>query len=234
MKLTVIIPVFNEENTISELVDKVKNARLSKKLDKEIIVVDDGSLDKTAKILRKIKGIRYFSHKKNQGKGAAIKTGMKKARGEIVLIQDADLEYNPDDFKKLIEPILKRESDVVYGSRFRNLRLTLFGKNRTPMPLHYLGNKFLTFLTNLLYQANLTDMETCYKVFKKDVINADEIMADRFNFEPEFTAKILKKGIKIHEVPITVIPRSYNEGKKITWKDGLIAVKVLLRERFSK
>ena len=234
MKLTVIIPVFNEENTISELIEKVKLAKLPEYLSREIIVVDDGSGDRTAKKIKKISGVRFFAHKKNYGKGAAIKTAMSKARGDIVLIQDADLEYNPDDFKKLIEPILKRESDVVYGSRFRNLRLTLFGKNRTPMPLHYLGNKFLTFLTNLLYQANLTDMETCYKVFKKDMINADEIMADRFNFEPEFTAKILKRGIKIHEVPITVIPRSYNEGKKITWKDGLIAVKVLLRERFSK
>ena len=234
MKLTVIIPVFNEENTISELIEKVKLAKLPEYLSREIIVVDDGSGDRTAKKIKKISGVRFFAHKKNYGKGAAIKTAMSKARGDIVLIQDADLEYDPSDYKRLIAPILKKEAEVVYGSRFKNLKFALVGKNKTPLPFHFVGNKVLTALTNLLYGSKLTDMETCYKVFKKVIVSPEEIKADRFDFEPEFTAKVLKKGIKIVEVPITVSPRSYSEGKKITWRDCLIAIKVLLRESFGK
>lgn len=231
-KLSVIIPVYNEEATIREILKRVRNVKLRSRLVKEIIVIDDSSKDKSLEILKNIKGIKLFRHKVNKGKGAAVRTGMLEAKGDILLIQDADLEYNPKDYNKLILPILKGKTKVVYGTRLKNYPFKLFGSGRTPLFTHYLGNKFLTLVTNFFYGEGLTDMETCYKVFTRDVIDGMILNSNRFEFEPEFTAKILKRGYKIHEVPIRVKPRGYDEGKKITWKDGFIAVWTLIKYRF--
>jgi len=232
MKLSIIIPVYNEESTVEEILRRVKKAPLPKGISKEIIVVDDKSSDKSLSILRKIDGIKLITHSVNRGKGRAIRTGIFKASGEIFVIQDADLEYDPDDYRKLIDPIISGKAQVVYGNRFKNYPLTLFGKRRTPLISHYLGNKFLTLVTNLLYTNAVTDMETGYKVIKRDVLNGITIKSVGFDFEPEITAKILKKGFKIYEVPIKVKPRGYEEGKKITWRDGLVALWTLIKYRF--
>lgn len=195
MKLSIIIPVYNKEKTIEEIIRKVKEVSLPKGIRKEIIVVDDGSTDKTPRILKKIEGINIFGHRIdnriNKGKGAAVRTRIKKATAEIILIQDADLEYNPEDYKRLITPIIQKEALVVYGSRLKNMSFKLFGKNKTPMPTHYLGNKFLTAITNFLYGADLTDMETGYKVFIRKLLDGIELISDRFEIEPEITAKVL-------------------------------------------
>lgn len=228
MKLSVIIPVFNEEKTVREIIRKVKKV----KFQKEIIVIDDGSTDKTPKILQGIRNIQVFSHKTNLGKGAAVRTGIKKAIGDIILIQDADLEYNPKDYERLIKPIADGKAKVVYGSRLKNYPLVLLGKGKTPMPLHLIANRVLTLLTNILYRSELTDMETCYKVFTKAVAREIELFSNGFEIEPELTAKILKKGYKIYEVPIKVKPRGYKDGKKINWKDGVRAVYYLFYFRF--
>ncbi|OGM20584.1 glycosyl transferase [Candidatus Woesebacteria bacterium RIFCSPHIGHO2_01_FULL_38_26b] len=233
MKLSIIIPVYNEEKTIEVLVKRVKSAKLPKNLSKEIIVIDDASSDKTASILSLIKGIEVMKHKNNMGKGFAVRTGLKHARGDIILIQDADLEYNPDDYGKLIFPIILGKAKVVYGSRLKNYPLKLFGKKRTPLLTHFLGNKLLTLVTNILYGDGVTDMETCYKVMSRGVLDGIKLNAERFDFEPEITAKILKSGFQIHEIPIRVNPRGYDEGKKISWKDGFIAVWTLIKYKFT-
>lgn len=238
MKLTIIIPVYNEEKTIFEIIRQVKLVKLAEGLEKEIIVVDDASTDNSkfkiqgAKSKLKIKNLKLIEHKVNQGKGAAVVTGIKEATGDIILIQDADLEYDPQDYPRLLKPILDGKTKVVYGSRLKNYPLRITGKNKTPLISHFLGNQLLTFITNLLYGNGLTDMETCYKVFKREVVKGIKVKAKRFDFEPELTAKLLKKGIKIYEVPIKVKPRGYEEGKKITWKDGFIAVWTLVKYRF--
>jgi dolichol-phosphate mannosyltransferase len=233
MKLSIIIPVYNEEKTIEEILRQVSAVKLPG-VDREIIVVDDSSNDKSKEKIQNIqlKGIKLIIHKENQGKGAAVVTGIKKSKGDIILIQDADLEYDPNDYPKLLKPIMSGKAEVVYGSRLKNYPLRFTGKKKTPLITHYLGNRFLTFITNVLYGNDLSDMETCYKVFRREVVKGIEIKAKRFDFEPEFTAKIMKRGIKIHEVPIKVKPRGYDEGKKITWKDGFIAVWTLLKYRF--
>ncbi len=237
IKLSIIIPVYNEERTIREVLRKVNSVKIPN-FEKEIIVVDDASKDfslkeiKDAKVKYKIKNLKILRHKKNMGKGASIKSGLKKAMGDVVLIQDADLEYDPKYYKKLLKPILKKKASVVYGSRLKNYPLKLFGKNKTPLIMHFLGNKFLTFVTNMLYGESTTDMETGYKVFKKSILKEIEIKSKRFDFEAEVTAKILKKGYKIYEVPIKIKPRGYNEGKKITWKDGIWALFTLIKYRF--
>lgn len=231
-RLSIIIPVYNEESTIKEVLKRVKNVKLRGGLAKEIIVVDDSSKDKSLEIIKSIKGIKILRHKINKGKGAAVKTGMVYCTGEIIIVQDADLEYNPKDFNKLIRPIHRGEAKVVYGTRLRNYPLKIFGVRKTPLLLHYFGNKFLTLATNILYGEWLTDMETCYKVFTSEVIDGMKINSSRFEFEPELTAKILKRGYKIHEIPIKVKPRGYEEGKKITWRDGFIALWTLIKYRF--
>ena len=222
MKLSVVIPVYNEKNTIKDLIRKVDSV-IS---DKEIIIVDDYSTDGTREILKSLEDnnrYRIFFHDKNMGKGAALRTGFKYVSGDIVIIQDADLEYDPREYEKLITPIIEGNADVVFGSRF------LAGPHRVLLFWHYLGNKFLTTLSNIFTNLNLTDMETCYKVFKKEVLNGINLKSNRFGFEPEFTVKIAKRRYRIYEVPISYFGRDYSEGKKITWKDGIIAIWCIIR-----
>lgn len=232
MRLSIIIPVFNEQSTIKEIIKRVKKVKLPKKVTKEIVVVNDASTDGTLEILKQIKNIKVVNHKINLGKGAAIKTGLKNSFGEIIIIQDADLEYDPNYFPHLLKPILERKTKVVYGTRLKNYPLRIFGKRRTPLVAHYLGNKLLSFFTNLIYHNGLTDMETGYKVFNRSILKGIKLNSRRFDFEPEITAKILKRGLEIYEVPIKVNPRGYDDGKKITWKDGLVALITLIKYRF--
>lgn len=233
MKLSVIIPVYNEQKTVEEIVTKVLVAKLPRGVTKEVIVVNDASTDKTDIKLRKFsKQIKLQSHGYNRGKGAAIKTGLDLATGDYIIIQDADLEYSPDDYGLLLKPVLSDGALVVYGSRLKELRFILFGPNRTPLPFHYIANRLLTLLTNIIYGDSVTDMETCYKLIQRDLANSLRLRAERFDFEPEITGKILKRGIRIVEVPIKVKPRGYAEGKKIGWKDGIAAIFTLIKYRF--
>ncbi len=235
MILSILIPVFNEEKTILELVRQVQQVKLPKKYSKEIVIVDDGSTDLTwskLSFFKSNKKIRVYRHEKNRGKGAAIRTALKHSVGEIILVQDADLEYDPQQYIKLLKPMDNKKVLVVYGTRLKSYPVSLFGPKRTPLVTHYFGNKLLTSITNLLYGVHLTDMETCYKLIRKSVFDKISIESNRFEFEPEITAKILKRGIKIYEIPIHVNPRGYNEGKKISWIDGIAALKTLLRYRF--
>ncbi|MBW2976426.1 glycosyltransferase family 2 protein [Candidatus Woesearchaeota archaeon] len=229
MKLSVIIPVYNEEKTIRKVIAKVRRVKLGD-IKKEIIIVDDFSSDNTRKILSELKGknIKIFFHKKNQGKGAAIRTGLKYSTGDLILIQDADLEYNPEDYPQLLKPIIEKKAKVVYGSRLKTIKMNLENMYK----LHYFGNMFLTVMTNILYGTKISDMETCYKLFRKEVIKGMRLRARRFDFEPEITAKILKKGYKIKEVPISFAARKFDEGKKITWVDGIKALYYLIKYRF--
>jgi len=225
MKLTVIIPIYNEVNTLREILKRVEATQLAF----EILLVDDGSVDGTREILNDLDGqciFRVILHEKNQGKGAAVRTGIQNARGDIILIQDADLEYDPRDYPKLLKPLEEGLADVVYGSRF------LGAPRRVAMFWNMVANKLLTLMTNILYNTILTDMETGYKVFRREVIADIPLHACRFNFEPEFTAKILKRGVRIFEVPITFNPRDYGEGKKIGIMDAFEAVWTLLKYRF--
>ena len=221
--LSIIIPVYNEEKTISEILKRVEAVDLGD-IKKEIIIVDDFSTDGSRKIIGKLKNkYKIIFHDKNMGKGAAVRNGIKEARGDFVLIQDADLEYDPEEYIKLLNPILEKKADVVYGSR-------LLGQNKTSHFFYYFGNKFVTFATNLLFNSSLTDMETCYKMFRRDVIKNLSLTANRFDIEPEITAKVLKK-YKIIEVPISYSGRSFKDGKKISWKDGIMAVYTLVKYR---
>ena len=235
MKLSVIIPVFNEEKTI----EKIVNLVLTEKTPKEIIIVDDGSTDKTwdlvqSAILRLRSGqeSKIFKQPKNMGKGAAVRRGIENAIGDVLVIQDADLEYDPSDYQRLLEPIVAGETEVVFGSRLKDLKFRISGKSKTPLPLHYLMNRFLSFLTNVLYGSHLTDMETCYKMMTKKVYKNLDLVSNGFEIEPEITAKVLKKGFKILEVPIRTKPRTYEEGKKIKAEDAVWAVFTLVRYRF--
>lgn len=225
MNLTVIIPVYNEIGNIEEILKRVKATKKAS----EIIVVDDGSQDGTRDILSALDGkqkVRVILHEKNQGKGAAVRTGLDAARGEILLIQDADLEYDPRDYPTLLKPLEEGIADVVYGSRF------LGGPRRVAMFWHMVANKMLTFMTNILYNTILSDMETGYKVFRRKVVEGMRLRSKRFDFEPEFTAKVLKRHYRIYEVPISFNPRDYSQGKKIKLKDAFEAVWTLLKYRF--
>lgn len=228
MKLSVVMPVCNEKNTIHEIIARV--LKVDTGLEKELVIVDDFSTDGTRDILGQLDNprIKVFFHPKNMGKGAALRTGFSQAQGDIVLIQDADLEYDPREYPKLLEPLLDGRADVVYGSRF------LGGPHRVLFFWHYVANKMLTGFANLLSNLNLTDMETCYKVFKKDVLSRIRLKSDRFGFEPEVTIKVAKLKCRVYEVPISYSGRDYSEGKKIGWKDGLAAIYHLLRYKFFK
>jgi glycosyltransferase involved in cell wall biosynthesis len=229
-KLSILIPVFNEAKWILPVLEMVSGADACG-LEKELIVVDDGSTDGTREILASLDSEKYsariFFHEKNQGKGAALRTGQGHASGDIIMIQDADLEYSPKEYPELLRPILEGRADVVYGSRLSGGKIT-----RAFKFTHLLGNKFLSLLTNVLYNSTLTDMETCYKVFKSEVFKKVKIRSNRFEFEPEITAKVLKQGVRIYELPISYYGRDYAEGKKITWRDGFSAIFALIRYRF--
>ena len=247
MKLSIIIPVFNEEKTILKLLEQVEKVKIPN-IEKEIIVVDDGSTDATASKIsnfksraagkafgdaRQISDLKIFHHKKNLGKGAAVRTGIRNSTGDYIIIQDADLEYNPLQIKNLARPILDGKAKVVYGTRLNRLPNLKRDEKNILFLLHYLGNRFLSLVTSLLYGQWITDMETCYKLFPKKAVEEMKLSAKRFDFEPEITAKLLKKGYKILEVPITTKPRGYNEGKKLnTIKDGSIALWTLFKYRF--
>ncbi len=224
-KLSVIVPVFNERNTVAEIVRRMRLVDLP--MDREFVLVDDGSDDGTRPVLDQLRDstVKVVLHQHNQGKGAAIRTGLQHATGDLVLIQDADLEYDPDDWPKLIAPMLKGKAEVVYGSRFT-------GERRNMLFLHWIGNRLLSFVTNLLYNTTLSDMETCYKLFDRRVLDRITIQSDRFDFEPEITAKVLRQGVRIYEVPISYAGREFHEGKKITWRDGFSALFALVKYRF--
>jgi glycosyltransferase involved in cell wall biosynthesis len=227
MKLSVIIPVYNEVQTVREILDRVRRVQI----DKEIVVVDDFSTDGTrdllARIEQQIPEVRVLFHERNMGKGRALRSGFAAARGDYVIVQDADLEYDPDDYPKLLRPLDKGLADVVYGSRFLSTE-----EHRVLYFWHSLGNKFLTLLSNMATDLNLTDMETCYKVFRRELIQSIELEEDRFGFEPEVTCKVAKTGARVYEVGIAYHGRTYEEGKKIGMKDGFRALWCILKYRF--
>jgi glycosyltransferase involved in cell wall biosynthesis len=226
-KLSVIVPVFNERNTLVEIVRRMRTVELPDGIELEIVVIDDGSTDGTRDVLRQLgdSTVRVVTHRTNQGKGAAVRTGFTHASGDYVLIQDADLEYDPDDWPRLLNPVLRGKARVVYGSRFT-------GERRNMLFLHWVGNRFLSLATNVLYNTTLSDMETCYKLIDRELLADIELKSERFDIEPEITAKLLKHGVRIYEVPISYTGREFAEGKKITWRDGVIALYTLIKYRF--
>jgi glycosyltransferase involved in cell wall biosynthesis len=242
MRLSVVVPVYNEVDTIAEILRRVRAVDLTVpvgfgaeagsvvEFELEIVVVDDGSTDGSRELLQQLNQdaqTNVFWHEQNQGKGAAVRTGLEHATGEIMLIQDADLEYDPRDYPALLQPILENRSEVVYGSRFRG------GPTKAMFFWHMVGNHFLTLVTNVLYDSILSDMETCYKVFTREVSEQLDLKASGWGFDPEITAQILKLGYRIYEVPITYTGREFEEGKKIGWRDGLTVLWTLLKYRFT-
>jgi len=229
MKLSVVIPVYNEAKTMDRIIEKVVSVKLN--MESELVLVDDCSSDGTREMLRSLQekhpDWKFVFHDKNQGKGAALRDGFKNATGDIILVQDADLEYDPGDYPALLKPILDGHADVVFGSRFAG-----GGTHRVVYFWHYLGNRFLTTLSNMMTDLNLTDMEVCYKVFKREVLKNIELRENRFGFEPEITAKVARGGWKVYEVPISYYGRNYSEGKKITWRDGFRALWCIIKYRF--
>ena len=231
MKLSIVVPVYNEVHTLEELVRRVLAVDVG--MEKELILVDDASTDGTPELFDRIRAehpdqhIEVLMHAKNRGKGAALRTGFDKAAGDIILVQDADLEYDPRDYPKLLTPILEGRADVVFGSRFVGS-----DAHRVLFFWHMLGNKMLTLLSNMLTNLNLTDMEVCYKVFRAEILREFTLKSDRFEFEPEFTAKVAKAGCRVYEVGIRYAGRDYSEGKKITWLDGVKAIFAIVRYRF--
>lgn len=223
MKLSIIIPAYNEERYILEILKKVKNVDFG--LEKEVIVVNDASKDKTGEILNSVEDLKVFTHSKNKGKGAALRTGFANATGDIIAIQDADLEYNPEDLKALVHLVADGDAEVVYGSR-------MTGKNPIGHIAYYLGNQLISGVTRILYGVKLTDVETCYKVFTKNVLTKLNLSENDFGFEVEFTAQVLRGGFKVRELSISYAPRKFNEGKKISWVDGIKAVWLLFKYKF--
>ncbi len=227
-KLSVVIPAYNERHTVENLLNRVAGAPLPDDLELEMVVVDDGSSDGTRDLLRELEKkadppFQLVEHPHNRGKGAALRTGFEHATGDIILVQDADLEYNPRDYPVLLQPLLEDEADVVYGSRF------LGGPHRVLFFWHYVGNRVLTMMSNMFTDLNLSDMETCYKVFRSDVLKGLKLYSNRFGIEPELTAKVAKAKVRIYEVPISYHGRTYAEGKKIGWRDGVSAIWAILR-----
>ena len=228
MKLSVIVPVYNEQATVAAMLKKLfKLKQVS-----EVIVVDDGSTDETLELVNKLTGKRIKGkkikvlHKKNGGKGSAVRLGLQKVTGDYVLIQDADLEYDPEDIPSLIDPITKGKAQVVYGSRFLGPHLNL-------LYWHLVGNRLINFVTNILYNTTLSDLETCYKLLPTELLRELDVTSSSFDLEPEITCKVLKRGIKIYEVPISYVGRDFSQGKKITWQDGLQAIWVIIKLRFT-
>lgn len=231
MKLSVIIPAYNEADTIEAVVRRVQAVDLGQ-VEKEIIVVDDGSLDQTPDILKRLPGIDLIIHSRNLGKGAAVTSGIKAASGDILIIQDADLEYDPADYPAVIHPIHDHDCDVVMGSRFISKRWKYFGQGRAPYLTHYLGNLLIVVFTNLLYGCRFTDYEGCYKAFSRRVLLATPVAAQGFEFDNELICKLIRKGVRIVEVPIHYAPRTYEHGKKITWRHGLVMLWTIIKWRF--
>jgi glycosyltransferase involved in cell wall biosynthesis len=224
--LSVVIPVYNEEATLEAIVERV----VEEPTPKELVLVDDGSSDRSLEILAQLEkrdDVRVFRHAKNRGKGAALQTGFREAQGNVVIVQDADLEYDPNDYAALLKPIRLGRADVVYGSRFLVREYA-----RVHLYSHYLGNRMLTMFSNIMTGMNLTDMETCYKVFRREVLEHIELKSRRFDVEPEITAKIAKLRCKVYEVPISYSGRDFSEGKKISWRDGFAALRAILKYRF--
>lgn len=238
MLLSIVIPAYNEERFIKEILTRVKAASLPKGVRKEVIVVNDASTDSTAEIVRKVAGVRLVSHARNAGKGSAIRTGLKEARGDIIIIQDADLEYNPEEIARVIQPIVDGKTKVSYGSRYLDPKQRKANKvflkkvHKNAYQLFYIGGRGLTFAANLLYNTNITDEATCYKAFDAKLIKSIPLKCRRFEFCPEVTAKVAKRGYKIAEVPISYKPRSFEDGKKIKMHDGLAAIWTLIKYRF--
>jgi glycosyltransferase involved in cell wall biosynthesis len=225
-KLSVVVPVFNERNTLVEIVRRMRNVELPDSIEREIVIIDDGSDDGTRDVLRQLgdSTVRVLMHDANAGKGAAVRTGFSHATGDYVLVQDADLEYDPEDWPRLLAPVLSGKARVVYGSRFT-------GERRNMMFFHWVGNRFLSLATNVLYNTTLSDMETCYKLVDRALIAKLDLRAEGFDIEPELTARLLRLGVRIYEVPISYTGREVDEGKKITWTDGIRALWTLVKCR---
>jgi glycosyltransferase involved in cell wall biosynthesis len=230
-KLSVIIPAYNEEASIAQIVERVRRAD-SAGLEQEIVLIDDGSRDRTAKVIKTIPGVKTLFHPRNRGKGAALKSGFAAATGDILLIQDADLEYDPGDYAVVLKPLLEGRADAVMGSRFTHQRPSFFfGKNRSPFFTHYIGNITITAVTNFLYGQSFTDYEGCYKAFTKQALEKMTFEADGFEFDNELVCRLLRRGARFCEVPVRYSPRSYEQGKKITWKDGVRMIVTILKWR---